>query len=121
MTDYTASQVESAIESSPGFESWGEADNWTLAGPRTNWSGKVYEATDDRLFIAIDDELIPVEFVDGKMPAEEGGSSVWVVVRAGTQLFRKNGYYASHYGTDWDGSFDEVIPSEKVITVYEEK
>jgi hypothetical protein len=44
-----------------------------------------------------------------------------VVIRVGTQLFRKNGYYASHYGTDWDGSVDEVVSSEKVITVYKEK
>lgn len=34
------------------------------------------------------------------------------------QYFKKNGYYASFHGTDWDGSFYEVTPTEKTVTVY---
>lgn len=35
------------------------------------------------------------------------------------RFFRKEGYYASFHGTDWDGYFCEVAPAERVITVYE--
>jgi hypothetical protein len=35
-----------------------------------------------------------------------------------TRFFRKDGFYASHYGTDWDGEFREVKPVQKTITVY---
>jgi hypothetical protein len=34
------------------------------------------------------------------------------------QYFKKVGYYASFHGTDWDGGFYEVKPTEKVVTVY---
>jgi hypothetical protein len=35
------------------------------------------------------------------------------------KLYKKDGYYASFHGTDWDGGFYEVVAREKVITVYE--
>jgi len=44
-----------------------------------------------------------------------------MVIRIGDQLFRKEGYYASHYGYDWDGTFEEVEAKPKTITVYEPK
>lgn len=34
------------------------------------------------------------------------------------QYFKKVGYYASFHGTDWDGGFYEVTPTEKTVTVY---
>lgn len=37
------------------------------------------------------------------------------------RFFKKNGYYASYDGSSFDGSFDEVVPVEKVVTVYETK
>lgn len=37
------------------------------------------------------------------------------------RFFKKNGYYASHDGSYFDGSFDEVVPVRKTITVYETK
>lgn len=49
------------------------------------------------------------------------GSEAWMVIRIGDQLFRKEGYYASHYGYDWDGTFEEVEAKPKTITVYEPK
>jgi len=33
--------------------------------------------------------------------------------------FRKDGYYASHYGTDWDGSFSEVSAVQRTVTFWE--
>jgi hypothetical protein len=37
-----------------------------------------------------------------------------------TRYFKKNGYYSSYDGTDWDGAFFEVEPVRKTVTVYEE-
>jgi hypothetical protein len=33
--------------------------------------------------------------------------------------FRKDGFYASHYGTDWDGSFSEVSAVQRTVTFWE--
>lgn len=37
-----------------------------------------------------------------------------------TRLFRKEGYYASHDGTTWDGDFAEVEAYDKTVTDYRE-
>lgn len=34
----------------------------------------------------------------------------------GRRLFRKEGFYSSYDGTDWDGSFSEVEEYEKTVT-----
>lgn len=49
---------------------------------------------------------------------------VWFVIKVsgldGTErFFRKNGYYNSYEGHEWDGSFDEVFPQTKTVTIYE--
>lgn len=36
------------------------------------------------------------------------------------QYFRKDGWYASHYGSEFDGDFYEVKPVKKTITVYDQ-
>lgn len=36
----------------------------------------------------------------------------------GRRLFRKEGYYSSYEGTDWDGNFAEVEAFERTITDY---
>ena len=33
--------------------------------------------------------------------------------------FRKDGFYASHYGTDWDGTFAEVSAVQRTVTFWE--
>jgi hypothetical protein len=35
------------------------------------------------------------------------------------QYWRKDGYYASYDGSDWDGDFREVRPVERVVVFYE--
>lgn len=37
------------------------------------------------------------------------------------QIFRKEGYYASFHGTDWDGDLFEVLPVDRVVRFYEKK
>lgn len=41
-----------------------------------------------------------------------------VVEATETLHFRKSGYYASHYGFDWDGRFEQVEPYEKTVIDY---
>lgn len=49
------------------------------------------------------------------------GSDIWVVVKAGNQYFKKEGYFSSHWDTDWDGPVYEVSPREVTVTVFDPK
>lgn len=63
------------------------------------------------------------ETVEVKLVHETGGmdvgSNASMTFKIGDQFFTKQGYYASHYGYDWDGDFFESKPVERVITEYE--
>jgi hypothetical protein len=99
---YTARQVEEAVEN--GEDGWMSID-WMSEG---------------RTFsLDINGETVEATYVGGKQSEEGGGEHVYLVVKVGSQFFRKNGYYASHYGVEWDGSIEEVHPVEKTVTVYE--
>ena len=64
----------------------------------------------------------PVTFsIEDEYGGSGQGEEAWVVVRVGDQLFRQQGWYASHYGFEWDGDFEEVLATTKTITVYEPK
>lgn len=99
MSDYTAAEVEAALQPLVDDESWYVLEE----------TGQSVELRGEKV------EIVPVANYGGEGKGEER----WVVARIGTQFFRKDGYYASHYGTDWDGEFYEVKPVEKTITVYE--
>jgi hypothetical protein len=62
------------------------------------------------------------ETVDVKLVHETGGmdkgSNASMTFKIGDQFFTKEGYYASHYGYEWDGPFFESKPVERVITEY---
>lgn len=46
------------------------------------------------------------------------GDGIYLIFKTGDRYFKKDGWYASHDGTYWDGSFYEVEPAQKTITVY---
>lgn len=56
---------------------------------------------------------------------EGGGEEHWIVFKVskdGTEKFYKiDGYYSSYDGAYLDGTPYEVVPAEKVITVWESK
>jgi hypothetical protein len=83
------------------------------------WEGISDLADGDKTTIRLRAESVNIEKVGGKAPCEGGGEDVSVVIKIGDQYFEKLGYYASHYGCEWDGSLTEVKPVEKTITVYE--
>jgi len=95
---YTPQQIEEAVGETDG--GWGEIK---------------YE---DKGTLVIDGVTVPFVTAD-EFGGEGHGDEAWVVIKVGNQLFRKEGYYASHYGYDWDGDVQEVKPVEKTITVYE--
>jgi hypothetical protein len=68
--------------------------------------------------ILVDGEAVVFE----KVASDEGGEygyGTFLIFKVGTQLFKKSGYYRSHYGNDWDGSFTEVNATTKTVVVYE--
>lgn len=51
----------------------------------------------------------------------DSSGGMYVVLRSERtgQLFRKEGWYQSHSGSEWDGDVYEVQAREKTVTVYE--
>lgn len=54
---------------------------------------------------------------------EGHGENVYMIFKLvndnGIHFFKKEGYYASHHGTDWDGPFSQVTPVERMVIFYE--
>jgi hypothetical protein len=70
---------------------------------------------------ALDNQLI-VCTVEDNYGGEDQGSDYWCVwkfSKDGEECFVKfYGYYASHYGTDYQG-YKFVTPAQKLVTVYQ--
>lgn len=49
----------------------------------------------------------PISLVES-YGGEGMGDERWLVLKVGDRHFRKNGWYASHYGSSWEGDFEEV-------------
>lgn len=68
--------------------------------------------------------LADVELVQARGGSEGDGERVWLVFKVTRKedgkefFFKKEGYYSSYDGTDWDGSFYEVFPEQKYVTEY---
>lgn len=107
-SNLTAEEVEQALESTTDSYRYG-----------FYWSSLAWGDADiDHL--EINGEVYPFEVFDRKIGSEgDWQTDTYIVVKVGEQYFRKNGYYASHDGSYWDGSFTEVHPREKTVTVWE--
>lgn len=57
------------------------------------------------------------EFVAYSVSGEDGDT--WAIAKIDGTLYRKDGWYASHDGTYWDGSVYPTTAVEKTITVWE--
>ena len=99
MSDYTTAEITAFVEADDDF-SWSEA-----------FYGE-YET------ITLRGESVPVKTILAEGGEGQGDYAAFVF-QVGDQLFRKEGFYASHYGFEFDGDFDEVRPAEKTVTVYE--
>lgn len=126
---YTAQQVNEAVEAF-GNDFYRDLDEgeYTREYPVGHWlHGRYREAPAEgwsdveySSFIIIDGKFVDYEVVDTTGGMDKG-SNASVTIKIGDQYFRKEGYYASHYGYDWDGPLREVVPVEKIVTVYEPK
>lgn len=71
--------------------------------------------------VVVDDYTVEVVESFG---GEGQGDHVHTVVKitdptGGVEYWKKDGYYASHYGTDWDGDFRQVNAVERTVVFYE--
>lgn len=62
---------------------------------------------------------VPVIYIDGEGGGEGSGESVWMVLKIGSQYFKKDGYYASYDGTHWDGDVTEVRRRQVTVNIWE--
>lgn len=116
-TAFTAQDVLSAIHEARGWDEYSSYNEWT-DWTKYNAAGETYaEKYQNPVMLTLGDAEYEVKLVEETGGPDEG-SNASVVIQVGTQFFRKEGYYASHYGHDWDGSFEEVHPKVKTITVY---
>jgi hypothetical protein len=107
MSNLTAKQVEDALEAV--VDEKGESINYV-------WDELNYYIDSP---LVVDGDEYPFEVV------EQDGSGSWgyetsTVFKVGDQLFRKTGYYQSHYGNDWDGPLREVREGAKTVRVWED-
>lgn len=102
MTDYTAEEVDAALNEEDGWEAFDYSEH---TGATRSYS--------------LRGEAVEFELQDGKYSTEGGGEDIWLVVRAGDQYFRKAGWYASHDGAYWDGDCREVKPVQRMTTFWE--
>lgn len=111
MTDYTTDEITESAPDESSENSW--AGSWweELADSNDGYKSE----------ITLRGNTVEVEKVASKPAEEGGGDTIFVVIRIGTQFFKKEGYYVSHDGEYWDGYLTEVFPEEKTITVYEPK
>jgi len=112
-TDFTAAEVLEALEDHlENGDGWGEYEVYIPAA----------NPVDPGSFAPLKITLRGVEYEVKEVDRTGGmdeGSGLSSTIQVGSQFFRKSGYYASHYGSDWDGDFREVRPVTKTVTVYE--
>ena len=110
---YSAEQVMKALTDGTAESKHWQTGEWTEGFSPDEYGWLEMEGV--RLNIDDHQEIIKVVDETGGMDA---GSDASVVIRVGDQLFRKQGYYQSHYGYDWDGDFSEVEPYARTVTDY---
>lgn len=123
MTDYTAAEVEEALDALLGL-AYNEDEDEPEEGEVDGWDELEY-ALKGRYghtkltSIILRGEPAPIEYV-ADFGGQGQGDDLWLVIKVGDQLFRKEGYYASDYGSNWgDGDFSEVHAVVREVTFYE--
>lgn len=72
------------------------------------------------------DENHTAEFLAGETGGEGSAEYIWQVwkvtdAEGNVQYFKKEGYYMSYDGSNWDGTLFEVEPFEKTVTDWKVK
>lgn len=70
-----------------------------------------------------DQSIGVVTVVDSQTGGEGSAEYIYIVFKVeldgSTRFFKKEGYYASYDGSNWDGDFKEVTPIERTVVFYE--
>lgn len=119
---FTAAQLEDVIESEQtngdGMYIVYRGEPTLIGGGRyTPWGEIGYSEG----FIRFKGETYPwksVEEIGGEGQGDYAAVIFSVKTPKGTRLFRKEGFYSSYDGTDWDGNFAEVETFQKTVTDY---
>lgn len=109
---FTAADVEEAF-----LNEAFEAPSWrdkSVFVPVDSWSE--LDATEGR--VTLNGEVYPFKGVEHIGGGEGSGEYTAVIFEVGGRLFRKEGWYASHYGSEFDGDFSEVEVYEKTVKDY---
>lgn len=111
---FDADSLELAIEDlaeteDEDFDAGWEDPWWNLI-ETLDGAGKTYD-------VKVGDDTVAVGMVEYSTGTYD--DDTYVILTAGGKTFRKFGWTASHDGTYWEGSFNEVRPVEKTITVWE--
>jgi len=91
---FSERDLEEAISNQLGRYVWGELSGYD--GDNLSINGVDYT----------------LEYVDADYGDYDYSSQMWVVFRVDGQVYRKTGYYQSHYGSEWDGPLEKVSPRE---------
>lgn len=120
----TKDEIERLLEGSREYDEYGD-DDYEEFG----WHFWLFEGHEDEWTILDQEHMArTVHTIGGH---EGGGENVVIVVEVAphaggiqkfsmeSRFFEKLGFYGSYYGCDFDGTFTEVFPKQKTVTVYE--
>lgn len=96
-----------------------DSDDVETAMERQSWHEVAGMDKGEPFALLLDGEAVLAVKSDNSKLGEGAGSDVWIVIEINGRFFKKSGYHESHYGTDWDGTLDEVKPREATVTVYD--
>jgi hypothetical protein len=121
----TAAQLENAIDEGIPYEykHWktGEVEQSSYEGSEF-WSEAHYSEPNYEV-ASLD---VTLSHVDGEHGGEGSAEYIWQVwktvdAEGNVQYFKKEGYYMSYDGSNWDGELFEVEPFEKTVTDWKVK
>jgi hypothetical protein len=117
--ELTTAQVEELLTNHK-FKSTYRGEEYEVDADWHNWDDKSYSKEPVEI-----PGLGKIEFAEADTGGEGHGEYISMVFKitmadcADTvRHFRKEGWYASHDGSYWDGDFAEVEPYEKLVTLY---
>jgi hypothetical protein len=138
MTDFTPAQVEEAfaanfpsddrlydeigwdnyerkdVDHAAHVQEYLDQDEYNELADLLDWSELAYELNNKTVTIEIDGKQAAVTCVQ-QLGGMDEGTTADVTFNVGTQYFTKRGWYASHYGYEYDGAFEETIPKERPV------
>lgn len=112
MEALTAKDIESAIEAM--FDSDTDTDPHIGSWYDLKWELRHFQPW------KVEGLEHPVLVVEDFGGGEGSGEEMWIIVSYDGRYFRKDGYYASFDGDNWDGPFVEVRRSQEIVTVFRE-